>query len=122
MRILLLLWFVPLFLFWGWYGLSYYDISFGILMFTREVHDLVFQIYGNTLGIAPEKIPAMAAWACVVDSIIVLAIAAFRWRKKWYPQTKAMVQDLFRSYWNDDVRDDFAPIEERVAGQVRPAE
>jgi hypothetical protein len=97
-------------------------MSFGIRMFSREVHDLVFHIYGNTLGIAPEKIPAMAAWACFVDSLIVLSIAAFRWRKKWYPQAKAMWQDMFRSYWHGDIRDDYREIEQSVAGRVHPAE
>eukprot|EP01030_Chromulinospumella_sphaerica_P033920 gene33920-34866_t len=31
----------------GWYGLSYYDMSFGFFMLTRQTHDLVFQVYGN---------------------------------------------------------------------------
>ncbi|MGO8205172.1 DUF6105 family protein, partial [Rhizobium ruizarguesonis] len=39
----------------GWYWLSYYDMSFGIYMFTRQVHDLTFQLYGKALGIPPES-------------------------------------------------------------------
>lgn len=127
MRIFLLLWFVPLVLFWGWYGLSYHDINFGIRMFTRELHDLVFIIYGNAIGIEPEKVPGIAAWACFFDSLIVLSIAAFRWRAKWWPRTKAMLADLSRSYWNDDTSETVSdyPVPEyevSASGRVNPAE
>lgn len=122
MRIFLLLWFVPLVFFWGWYGLSANDISFGTRMFSREIHDLVFKIYADGLGTTPDKIPAMVAWACIVDSLIVLGIAAFRWRAKWWPQTKAMIASLSRSYWHDDLREDRVEFEARASGRVHPAE
>jgi hypothetical protein len=64
----------------AWYGLSYHDISFGFFMLTRETHDLVFQLYGNVLGIEPETIPPLVARALVVDTFIVLGIVAFRKR------------------------------------------
>ncbi len=47
MKTLLLLWALPITILGAWYGLSYYDMSFGIFMLTRDAHDLVFQIYGN---------------------------------------------------------------------------
>lgn len=97
MRILLTLWFLPLVVFWGWYGLSANDYNFGLVILSRPVHDLVFQIYGNMLGVDPTEIPAMVAGACAIDSAIVLAIAAFRWRASWFPRTKA----LFYRFWND---------------------
>ncbi|MEZ5872274.1 MAG: DUF6105 family protein [Nitratireductor sp.] len=91
MRIILILWAAPMFLFWGWYGLSANDINFGTAFFSREIHDLVFNIYGQVLGVPGAEVPAMVASACAFDTSIVLAIAAFRWRDDWYPQTREWV-------------------------------
>ncbi|MFN3833025.1 MAG: DUF6105 family protein [Allorhizobium sp.] len=82
MKTLLLLWALPITILGAWYGLSYYDMSFGIFMLTRDAHDLVFQIYGNVLGIAPETIPPLVLRAIIVDSLILFAIIAFRRRKQ----------------------------------------
>jgi hypothetical protein len=82
MKWFLILWAFPIALLGSWYGLSYYDMNFGIFMLTRDAHDLVFQIYGNILGIAPESIPPLVARAIVVDSFIVLGIVAFRRRRQ----------------------------------------
>jgi hypothetical protein len=79
-------------IFWGgpiaflglWYGLSYYDMNFGIYMLRRDFHDLVFQIYGNVLGIAPETIPPLVAKAVVVDSLVLFGMIALRRRKDIY--------------------------------------
>ena len=81
MRYLLALWAAPLILFWGWYFLSLNDINFGYVMLSRQLHDLVFELYGETLGIDPAIIPGMVAKACVLDSLVVLAIWAFRRRR-----------------------------------------
>ena len=91
MRYLLLIWFVPLFLFWGWYGLSAYDINFGTIFFSRELHDVVFAIYAQTLGIDAESLPPMLASASIVDSLIVGAIAAYRWRASWWPGVRERI-------------------------------
>ena len=64
MRYLVALWALPLGLFWGWFGLSYYDVNFGYLILSRQVHDLVFDLYGQILGLAPEQIPWLVAKAC----------------------------------------------------------
>lgn len=117
MRILLTLWFLPLVLFWGWYGLSANDISFGINFFSREVHDLVFLIYGNATGIHPAEIPGILAGACIFDSLIVVGIAAFRWRNGWVPQAK----EIIARFWNQDRVNDF-PAEDLPVGRVHPAE
>lgn len=98
MRYLLLLWFVPLAFFWSWYGLASNDINMGTIFFSRNVHDAVFAVYGNAIGVAPQELPAMIAGACAFDTLIVGAIAAFRWRADWYPNLKATAL----SYWNDD--------------------
>jgi hypothetical protein len=81
MKWFLILWAGPILLLGSWYGLSYYDVSFGIFMLTRQAHDLVFNIYGNILGIPPETIPPLVARAIVVDSLVVFAIIGFRKRK-----------------------------------------
>ena len=82
MKWFLILWAFPIALLGSWYGLSYYDMNFGIFMLTREVHDLVFQIYGNILGVPPESLPPLVLRAIIVDSFIVLGIIAFRRRKQ----------------------------------------
>lgn len=82
MKWFLILWAGPIALIGGWYGLSYYDMSFGVFMLTRDAHDLVFRIYGHILGIPPESIPPLVLRAIIVDSLLVFAILAFRRRKK----------------------------------------
>lgn len=81
MRIILLLWALPMGLFWGWYFLSLNDISFGFLMLSREVHGAVFDIYGQILGIEPADIPRLLARASIFDTLVVLAILVFRRRR-----------------------------------------
>jgi hypothetical protein len=80
MRYLLLFWALPMGLFWGWYYLSYNDMNFGLLMFSRPVHDYAFGFYADLLGIDPQTIPPLVARACVVDTGLILAIFAFRRR------------------------------------------
>ena len=95
MRIILALWAAPMFLFWSWYALSANDISFGTAFFSRDIHDLVFNLYGKVLGVPGDQVPAMIASACAFDTAIVFAIAAFRWRSAWYPQTREWVSSQF---------------------------
>ena len=38
MRYIIALWALPLVIFWGWFGLSYFDMNFGYVMLTRQVH------------------------------------------------------------------------------------
>lgn len=82
MKWFLILWAGPVALLGSWYWLSYYDMSFGFFMLTRQTHDLVFQIYGNILGLPPESLPPLVARAVAVDSLIVFAILGFRKRKQ----------------------------------------
>lgn len=81
MRYILIFWAVPMALIWGWYGLSYHDANFGITFLSRDMHDLVFRLYGHILGIEPSAIPPLLARACIIDTGIVLAIFAFRRRR-----------------------------------------
>lgn len=95
MKWLLFGWALPICFLGGWYGLSYYDMHFGIFMLTRDAHDLVFRIYGKVLGIPPADIPPLVFRAIIVDSILVLAIFAFRRRAKimaWWRVRQASAQ------------------------------
>ncbi|KAA3519379.1 hypothetical protein G6L63_06650 [Agrobacterium vitis] len=82
MKYLLIFWAGPILLLGSWYYLSLNDMSFGFFMLTRQTHDLVFTIYGNVLGIAPESIPPLVMRAIVVDSTVLFSLVAFRRRKQ----------------------------------------
>jgi hypothetical protein len=91
MRYLIGLWAAPLALFWGWYFLSLNDMNFGYVMLSRRLHDLVFQLYGDMLGIDPATIPWLVARACLFDGFLVACLIAFRCRKAiaaWLRQTR----------------------------------
>lgn len=81
MRWVFAAWAIPMGLFWSWFYLSYYDMNFGYLILSRQIHDLLFQIYGNTLGVDPATIPALVARACILDTLLIMAIWAFRRRR-----------------------------------------
>lgn len=92
MRYILIFWALPLGFFWGWYFLSYHDMNFGLLFFSRQVHDFAFAFYGNLLGIDPQVIPGLVARACVVDTALIFAIFGFRRRRDlaaWWRETRA---------------------------------
>ena len=80
MKWFLILWALPLGLLGAWYGLSYYDINFGLQFFSRDLHDLVFQIYGSLLGMEPEAIPGLVLKAIIVDTAIVLGLIMLKRR------------------------------------------
>ncbi|MCU0791114.1 MAG: DUF6105 family protein [Nitratireductor sp.] len=119
MRVILTLWALPLAFFWGWYALSANDISFGTVFFSRELHDAVFGLYGRTLGIPPQELPGMLAWACILDTGIILAIAAFRWRARWLPRAR-MEAGRIREALFPSARNDVS--EAAPADRVLPAE
>jgi hypothetical protein len=82
MKWFLILWAGPVALLISWYGLSYYDMSFGFFMLTRQTHDLVFEIYGHILGVDPQTLPPLVARAIAFDSLVVLSIVTFRKRRE----------------------------------------
>ncbi len=97
MRYILIFWGVPMGIFWGWYFLSYNDINFGLLFFSRLVHDFAFEFYGNILGIEPSTIPPMVARASVVDTCLIFSIYAFRKRRQiiaWWRDRQASRGDV----------------------------
>lgn len=95
MRIILVLWFLPIVLFGGWYFLSLNNAHFGYFFLTYDFHQFIFKIYGNMLGLPPEDVPALIAGVFAVDSLIVLGLAALRWHKHWLPQVMAWAKQTF---------------------------
>jgi hypothetical protein len=82
MRYIFTAWAIPMGIFWGWFSLSYYDLSGGIMFFTRQFHELYFAIVGKMTGLDPSTIPWLAFKACVTDTCILLGIWAFRRRRE----------------------------------------
>lgn len=112
MRYVLILWATPLLLFWGWFLLSFNDVHFGYVFLTRDVHDIVFDLYGQMLGIDPATIPMLVAKACVFDTLVICAIYAFRRRRQ--------IGDWWRNGSGQRFSRRFAAAVE--GGQVHPAE
>ncbi len=103
MRYVLMFWALPMGIFWGWYFLSFYDINFGTVFFSRPVHDFAFQFYSVILdqylgmSIKADAIPGMVAEACVVDTLLIAGILTFRRRKRiaeWW-QSRRNSQSVF---------------------------
>ena len=82
MKVFLVLWVTPIVLLGSWYGLSYYDINFGYRILSRDLHDLVFTIYGNLLGIPPETIPPLVLKAIILDTFLVIGFIVIKRRRK----------------------------------------
>ncbi len=81
MRYIFALWATPLVLFWGWYFLSINDMNFGSVYMSRAFNLAIFNLYGELLGMDPATIPWMMGKAFIIDTLILLAIWAFRRRK-----------------------------------------
>jgi hypothetical protein len=99
MKWFLIFWAGPIFFLGSWYWLSYYDMSMGVFMYTRQMHDLVFQIYGNILGIPPETIPPLVMRAIAFDTLLVFSMIAYRKRaiiKAWWTARQASKSGLSR--------------------------
>jgi hypothetical protein len=82
MKVFLILWVTPIVLLGSWYGLSYYDMNFGFRILSRDLHDLVFTIYGNLLGIPPESIPPLVLKAIILDTFLVIGFIVLKRRRK----------------------------------------
>jgi Family of unknown function (DUF6105) len=95
MKYVVTIWASPLVLFWGWYFLSLNDINFGTVYLTRQLHDLVFELYGGILGVDPASIPGMIAEACFFDTLLVIAIWTFRRRR----EVDAWAKERWRRYF-----------------------
>jgi len=108
MRTLFILWAAPLGLFWGWFFLSANDINFGSVYLSQELHELVFKVYGQMLGLDPATIPWLVAKACILDTLLILAIWAFRRRT------------AIRAWWAG-FRERHLPTRLGAAGEAGPA-
>jgi hypothetical protein len=104
MRYVLLFWALPMGFFWGWYHLSLNDFNLGTKFFSKETHDLVFNIYGHVLGLDPTTIPALVARACIFDTFLIFGILALRRRKEirswWAARNAAKTNDQTDSLAN----------------------
>ncbi len=130
MRVILILWLIPVVFFWGWYGLSAYDINFGLFFLSRGFHDHIFQIYGSILHMPAEDVPIALAWIFGIDTLIVFGVAALRWYKHWLPQTYRYFKQLItrkpdRKYLEHRVENVLiraGSLKSDSVGPVRPAE
>ncbi len=89
MRFLFFIWLIPAVLLSVWFGLSANNIHFGTRIFSRELHDVVMQVYAQTLGVEVHELPGLLWRAVIFDGAIIGAIIAFRKRvaiKSWYRQ------------------------------------
>ncbi len=100
MRIILILWAFPLVFFWGWYGLSANNLHFGFDILRREVHDAIFALYGRIIGVPAAEVPGVLAGVFAFDTALLLAIAAFRWRRSWLPQARQWASVRY-DRWNE---------------------
>ncbi|MEO0497211.1 MAG: DUF6105 family protein [Pseudomonadota bacterium] len=92
MRWLLIAWFTPLAIFWGWLGLAYVDAWPSSVFFSRVLYDSVFVVYEQMTGLNESQLISYLAKICILDSLIVLAIYAFRRRKlirAWWASRRA---------------------------------
>ena len=81
MRYVLAFWALPLVVFWGWYFLSLYNIHFGYVLLSRQAHDLLFDLYGDMIGVAGPDVPFLVAKVWVLDTLLLLALCALRRRQ-----------------------------------------
>ena len=91
------LWLVPMTLFWGWFGLSYHDINFGLMFFSRDIHNMVFGIYASILGVSYETIVSGFLKACIFDTFLIAGIVAYRKRaeiKSWWRERKNRTENI----------------------------
>lgn len=126
-KLVILLWALPMVLFWGWYALSINDLNFGTIFFSRDLNILVFDLYASTLGISPAEVRDALAGACIFDSMLVLAIVAWRLRQSWYPQLSGFIAARLAAWRGPEEGD--RRVSELVAlaiaepdGPIRPAE
>ena len=129
MRYLLAIWLAPIVLFWGWYGLSANDWNFGTIYLSRELHDFVFKVYGDTISVDPEQIPGMIAGITAVDGALVGAIVAFRYRSAWWPRGRDWMREgaIRTGLMKRDELTAATAVETEILtelqdGQARPAE
>lgn len=105
MRSFLYLWVLPMSLFGTWYGLSYNDLHGGYWFFSRAMHDQVMMVYAAPLGMDPADLPPLLLRALIVDTMLVAAIMAFRYRKRWWPRCAAFMRSLRAAEAPEDHRE-----------------
>ena len=97
MKYVFFAWAIPMSVFWGWYVISYFDLGGDYFMLSRSGNDLVFNIYGEILGMDPTVIPWLVGKACIVDTMLIAAIWAFRSRRQigaWWRKRKERLDPI----------------------------
>jgi len=95
MKYVFFAWAIPMSIFWGWYFVSYYDLGANYFMLSRAGNDLVFNIYGEILQMDPAGIPWIVGKACILDTLLIAAIWAFRRRREisaWWTNRRERLQ------------------------------
>ena len=117
MRYVLIFWAAPMSLFWGWYYLSFNDINFGMLFFSRLLHDFVFEFYAHYLNqylsmdVEAGALPGMIAEACIVDTLLIAAILAWRRRRKIADWWRARQDDRSDAFNREAIEAGREPLE-----------
>ena len=109
MKYLVATWAAPLVLFWGWYFLSLNDINFGTVYLTRQLHDIVFQIYGEQIGMDPAQIPILIAEVCLMDTAIVAGL----WALRRHREIAAWARERYQRYFPAEPKLEASPEEPR---------
>jgi hypothetical protein len=87
MRLLLIAWFTPLTVFWGWLGLARYDVWPQSIFFSRLLYDHVFATYERLTTLTEPQIIMLLLRFTFLDSLVILGIFAWRRReaiKAWW--------------------------------------
>lgn len=77
-----LLWFGPLLFLCVWLAVASTGLGPTGSFFSREYYDQVFGLYAIALGVDPDSLPPLVWRALGIDGAVVLAIFAFRRRKR----------------------------------------
>jgi hypothetical protein len=103
MRYILIFWALPMSFIWGWYFMSLNDLNLGSIYLSNHFHQLVFNLYGQIIGVDPAHIPTLLARACIFDTVLIFGVLAFRRR------------DDIRSWWNDRKQEKITDQSESLA-------
>jgi len=92
MRTWLKIWSVPIVFLVVWYVLSSNDLSFGIYMFSREMHDEFFRVYASVLGVEQSELGSLFTKGLLFDACLIGSFIAFRKRKVLIPFLSSLLR------------------------------
>lgn len=106
LKYLLIFWGVPVGVVVAWYSLSINDINFGFVLLSRVFNDLVFDVYGNILGMEAQAVRDLLIRTFVIDTLFIAAVIyfkPFRRIKAWWVarRDKSNTQQMVESSFDD---------------------